>query len=79
MQQWKKSYWVVLPENKEGKWFTFELEATTYFESLNGTNHKTKMYINFKCAETIVRKHNNEVGQKNSKFLWNLKKDAGLV
>ena len=75
----KKTYWVVLPENMEGKWFTSEVEAQEYINSLKNCLHEMRMYINFRCVENIVRKHNDEVGQKNSKFLWELKKEAGLV
>ena len=76
----KKTYWVVLPEDKEAMWFTSEDEAQEYADSLKGSSiYDMKMYINFKSVETVVRRHNDEFEQKNSKFLWELKKAAGLV
>ena len=75
----KKIYWVVLPENMEGKWFTSEEEADDYVESLKNCVHEMKTYINFGCVETMLRRHNDAFGQKNSEFLWSLKKEAGLV
>ena len=76
----KKTYWVVLPEDKEAMWFTSEIEAKEYVDSLKGSSpYDMKMYVNFKCVETVVRRHNDEFEQKNSKFLWELKKAAGLV
>ena len=76
----KKTYWVVLPEDKEAMWLTFKTEAREYADSLKGSSiYDIKMYFDFKCVETVVQRHNNEFEQKNSKFLWELKKAAGLV
>ena len=75
----KKTYWVVLPENKEGKWFAAELDATIYIKSLCGSPYELKNYVNFRCVETMVRRHNEQVGFENSKFLYDLKKSAGVI
>ena len=45
----KKTYWVVLPKNMEGRWSTLEEEATEYIDSLKNC----ATYINFGCAETM--------------------------
>ena len=43
----KKTYWVDLPENKKGKWFAAELDATVYIESLCGTPYDLKIMLIF--------------------------------
>ena len=43
----KKTYLVVLPENKEGKWFAAESDATIYIKSLCGSPYESKNMLIF--------------------------------
>ena len=52
----KKTYWVVLPEDKEAMWFTSKIEAQEYADSLKGSSiYDMKMYVNFKSVAPVVR------------------------
>ena len=71
-----KHYWVVKPEYGEAKWFGEEIYAQNYIETLKGNPYKLKDFILFENASKEVNDHNMRLSIDNSKFLYQLKKDA---
>ena len=71
-----KHYWVVKPEFGEAKWFGEEFYAQNYVDTLKGNPFEMKDFILFENALKEVNDHNMRLSIDNSKFLYQLKKDA---